>query len=419
MRKFLMSSLVLLLPFMIGCPQSSNIFADDDNDGWYTQDNNWATDLILSTATFSESGNYRIIVDDVRFPLDPTLASIDRSVSANANVPLTLGVHVAKRVHGTNILRPTTRARMEYAAVVRVQKFSIIAGPQDIGTATVNFHSEGNQTIPVRVTQSNAAVADLVFTTTSTRFADPNPNDPSGDVDSDGITEREEAVLAEFFGGLGDPRTVGRDIVLIVSWPEPAWALDPLTQELLKSRFFQRGINLHIDNGTMNGSPGFGGLISNRGGLPPGAAFSLTDALNLRNLNIPADRRRYTRFALFASGVDIGGYGVGNAIPGNRLVMKAQLYPLSPSYANYQSGVLMHELGHLLGLCHPSEHTGTSSCPAIPLGERDPGGSVMGTPAENSGIMGAPLAVINTLRRPLDYSATQWTLLRIGSGLVQ
>jgi hypothetical protein len=46
----------------------------------------------------------------------------------------------------------------------------------------------------------------------------------------------------------------------------------------------------------------------------------------------------------------------------------------------------MHELGHLLGLCHPTLHTGTPvACVAIPGAECDPGATAMRSQARTAG----------------------------------
>ena len=95
--------------------------------------------------------------------------------------------------------------------------------------------------------------------------------------------------------------------------------------------------------------------------------------------------------------------------------MRSVVAPLTPNVHNYQSGVLMHELGHMLGLCHPNQQDGTAPCAAIPLAERNSATTIMGAPSENSPILGLPISVVQALARPLDYSPTQWTLLRLGA----
>ena len=93
-----------------------------------------------------------------------------------------------------------------------------------------------------------------------------------------------------------------------------------------------------------------------------------------------------------------------------------------PDIKDYQAGVLMHELGHNLALCHPQEPACQSG--VLPPAEQNPGSTIMGTPAENPpidawGVPLNPLVLINALSRPLDYSPTQWANMRLGDGLGQ
>jgi hypothetical protein len=146
--------------------------------------------------------------------------------------------------------------------------------------------------------------------------------------------------------------------------------------------------------------------------------ISIAQTLSIRNANLPAGPRRTTHFMLLTAGVDIGGFGLSSGIPGNHALMKANLAPLAANIFNYQAGVFMHELGHLLGLCHPTAHTGAAgACPAIPIGEQDPGATAMGSPAENGGLAGGPITEVNALRRPIDYTPGQWALLSAEGGL--
>jgi hypothetical protein len=396
-----------------GCKAGDNPFADDDNDGWFTKDNNWATVLTLTSATFTAPGSYRILVDQVRFPVNPTL---DGTVTAVTPGTIPLGFAVAKRLHGTDIHRPTTRAQVDYRSQIRVVRTGPPPGDLEIGSVALDYHSVGGQTLSAAVGTAPGPIVSLSFATSSNRFADPTPNDSRGDVDGDGITECEEAKLAESFGGLGDPRPGGIDLLLVVGHSEPQWALDPLTTELLRSRFFQRSINLHIDDGTLNGRPGSGGLVTVAGSpVTPGTSVSLAMATSVHASQVPGPFNRPSYFALLGPTLVEGGFGIAD-LPGRNLAVRAQLPPLAPNFFNYQAGVLMHEFGHTLSLCHPTLHTGAGACPAIPVAERDPGASVMGAPSEDPGLGGVPNVIINALRRPLDYGPAQWGLIRPGAG---
>jgi len=147
----------------------------------------------------------------------------------------------------------------------------------------------------------------------------------------------------------------------------------------------------------------------------------MAQTLSVRNANLPSNIRRITHFVLLAPGIDIGGFGLTNATPGSHTVMKANLAPLAANFFNYQAGVFMHELGHQLGLCHPTDQTGMPDatgalCGTIPPAERDPGATAMGSPAEDRGM---PLnQAANALRRPINYTPGQWALLNFRGGLM-
>jgi hypothetical protein len=127
------------------------------------------------------------------------------------------------------------------------------------------------------------------------------------------------------------------------------------------------------------------------------------------------------------AGINVGWGVTGTVAPlavGNVSAIDARLEPLSPNFFNYQTGVLLHELGHQLGLCHPTQHDGMTivapgfaRCAAIPVAERDPGVSAMGAPSENPGPLGEPAAIVNALRRPVDFTPGQWLLVNVGAGL--
>ena len=137
--------------------------------------------------------------------------------------------------------------------------------------------------------------------------------------------------------------------------------------------------------------------------------------------------RRFAHTAILAAAINVGWGSTTVVAPlgvGNVSAMDAQLEPLSPNIFNFQTGVLLHELGHQLGLCHPTQHDGVTipspgfaACAAIPVSERDPGASAMGAPSENPGPLGAPAAVVNALRRPVDFTPAQWGLVNVGAGL--
>lgn len=418
-----LATLALLALSGCGLTGIAENIRDDDDDGWFTNATNQAVVLTIASASFPLPGQYRILVDEIRFPPSPELNGTITVPALNVGNPMALGLPVATRTIGTNLLDfPDQLAT--FSATVTVQRLT--AGlPITVGTGSVEWT---NRDAAFSVTLGSATVD---FSTTRTFFADPSPADPDGDSDGDGIGERDEAELAQGFGGLGDPRPGGLDLLLIVGHTHPASALLAESRELLKTRFAFRGIAMHIDDGQLNGSSGSGGLMTLDGqAVADGTNLTIAEARTVRDQNVViGNRRTFAYFALLARDqVTCGGtlaFGCGEfpgANSGNVLVMISRLVDWLPEIENFQAGVLMHELGHNLGLCHP---TVACASGALPAAEADPAVTIMGTPAENPPIdvwgvpLPNPLVLVNAMARPLDYSATQWTNLQLGAGLGQ
>ena len=393
--------------------------ADDDGDGWFTDTTNVAVTLTLASGTFSMLGDYVVIVDEVRFPLAPDLEGRFPVPVTQIGATVNLGnTPVAVRTRG---VAGFGVSGTPFSSTVRVVRHLPLVPPQILGTVTVPFGETAGPLTPVVVGGGILGTATLNFSVAVATFRDPTAADSTGDADMDGIPEAAEARLTNRFAGVFDPRAVGRDIDLIIGTTAGSFTLDSLSRELMRSRFRVGGFTLHLDEGSLAGVPGNGGLMNLAGsGVTATGAVSPAQAFTIRNANVGASRRRFAYFALIAgdasSGAGTTAFGFANGIPGSTLVMRngpVAAPTIVPPITWYQSGVLMHELGHLLGLCHPTLSTGAAPCLAIPVGERDPGATAMGSPAEDPNIL---IGGINLLRRPLDYTATQWTQLRLGAG---
>jgi hypothetical protein len=424
------SSCVLLL----GCGGGGSIaapFADADADGWFDGNNNLMTVLTLATVAVSGPTNahWRVIVDGVRFPNGPTIPLDDTDpgdwFAYNAVGGANENLAVAKRIQAMNHYNQSLDpGHSVYNSTVKVEQLGG-GGPIDYGTTNLRWISDGGETLTLTFGGGAYPTVTLTFTTATTMFSDPTPGNATADADGDGLTELEESAMVARTNGLGDPQPGGIDIMVVVGKTETGAGgdLDPNTYELLRTRFFTRAINLHIDSGVVNGRPGIGGGPMPLGGAPvvPGTTISMAQALSIRNANLPAGIRRTTHFVLLAPGIVMGAFGLTNATPGSHSIVRADIPPFAANFFNYQAGVFMHELGHQLGLCHPTDQTGMPDatgalCGVIPVAERDPGATAMGSPAEDRGM---PLTqAVNALRRPIDYTPGQWALLNPGAGLM-
>jgi hypothetical protein len=392
--------------------------ADDDRDGWFTDTTNVAVSLVLASGVFSAPGDYQILVDEVRFPLAPNLEGRFPVVITQVGASVNLGnTPVAVRTRGVAGLGVSGTP---FTATVRVVRHLPLLPAQILGTVAVPFGETPGALAPVTVGAGILGSATLTFSVAVTPFRDPSPNDSTGDADADGIPEAAEARLANLFAGLFDPRAAGRDVDVVIGKTAASFTLDSLSRELLKSRFRVNGLALHLDEGSLAGVAGDGGVMNLTGtGATATGAVTTAQAFAVRNANVRPGRRRFAYFALLAGNASSGtatAFGFANGIPGSTLVMRNSPAPaptVLPPITWYQSGVFMHELGHLLGLCHPTFSTGVGGCAAIPLVERDPGATIMGAPSEDPNIV---IATISALRRPLDYTATQWTQLQLGGG---
>jgi len=377
--------------------------------------------LTLASATFPAAGAYEIHVDDARFPLNAA-ANGSFSLAVGANSTQAIGLPVATRVRGVNGLGATGTP---FGANVKVMYHPPPFGDPAavVGTARVAF-GETNGPLPSTTLSFLLGTVTLNFSVMTSSFADPNPDDPAGDSDGDGIPESIEARLSAVFGGEFDPRPSSpRDIDLIVGSVDPAFALAEGARQGMRTQFLFHGLNLHIDTGAGSG-PVEGGVMNLAGtGATTTGDVTPTQALAVRNLNVSPTRRATSYFALLAANTSLDGTAATRAFGWTSVgatVMRTGFVGIN-DIAWYQGGVLMHELGHSLGLCHPVFQDGVTVggrggsmcglCAAIPVVERDNGASVMGAPSDDPNVVAAG---INVLRRPLDYSATQWGLVRLG-----
>lgn len=393
-----------------GCPTAPLVdlgeaVRDDDGDNWFTNDTNQRVRLRMESINLPLAGRYTVLVNDVRFPVNASLDGTFEATSAHQVV--TPDVVVATENIGTWLLdAPDQAVSFRTLVVVRSQ----IAGGTDEVPETVVYHNR-DETLDVIFRRSAGNDVVIRFRVEVLRFADPTPADAEADPDGDGITEFEESALAMRGVGVGDP--AARDLILLVAYTHPDWAMTKLTRELLATRFRQRGIRLRVV--TDREDPlgvGFGQRVTFDGATPArDHEITLDEAREARETHVIGTAKNHTHFLVLAEQLADGAWGRAD-LPGRTLVARSHLPVLGPDVYEYQAKDVMHELGHNLGLCHPTQSGPDDDCPtgAIPAGERDAGLSVMGTPAEEANFIGV---IANALARPLDYTPGQWNNLNL------
>lgn len=401
----LLSAVLALSACAGGCPAQDladlgDAVRDDDDDGWFTNETNQRVRLRLEALSLPQAGRYQVVVADVRFPVRDSLDGVFEATGNNQNV--SPDVVVASQHVGTWLLEAPDQL-LTFRTTVLVR--STVGATTDEVSRVVEYQ---NRDGVVDVVFPRGAGNDVVarFRVEVTRFADPTPGSADGDTDRDGITDREEAALASRSQGAGDPGA--RDLVMLVGYTHQDWALTRLSQEVLATRFRDRGIRLRIV--TAREDPigvGFGQRVTIDGAvLPREHPITIEEARDIRQTHVLGLARNYVHFLVLAEKLENGFWGQADH-PGRVLIAQSHFPLLGPDVHQYQAKDVMHELGHNLGLCHPTESAPSDDCPtgSIPVAERDGAVSVMGTPAEEANFIGV---IASALARPLDYSPGQW-----------
>jgi hypothetical protein len=361
---------------------------DDDADDWFDASLNQRVDLFVDSVTFVSGGG-------LIQPSGPRVIVDDREITGNFNFPASV------RTLGTWLFQAEGQS---HQFTSRVKVFD--GDSSGVDAETVSWtNSDGTFT-------SNVGGFDVTFRTEVHRFADPSPGDADADGDLDGILEREESRLAmEGQHPAGNPML--RDIVMVVTYTHPVWKLTVSSREKLTTAFLLNGaINLVIaddhHNPFLNLHPGVTGFIGASEELTMNLSFARTSRDDhIHELFLPFTHH----LALTEKVTSEDGFLWGRASsPGLTLVCRSHLPVGGPDLHDYQATDILHELGHNLGLCHPTESTAADCATgAIPASERDPALSAMGSPAESSNPFESGWQAI---LRPLDYTPTQWSNLR-------
>ena len=378
---------------------------DKDGDGWATGPTNQRVSLQVVAIESTCDGKFFVTIDSLRFPAPADKLTL---LTLKANTKQKLDWTVAWRAIGTWGLKakPSTLAWKTQVTVTQTSPDAV----SRIGTVEWSNRT-GDQTLTIHLGKKD--VVRLYFRTVVETFADPSPNDRNGDSDRDGILDWEEAAYARHGVGLGDP---GRqDLILVVGHSHADWKMTDLTRTMLRSKFHERNTNLYIitkkEEGLGLATPGL--MHPKDKPFAREQAVSLKQVRRLRAKYLKGPMLENAHLVMLAHRVapkPDSTWGWAD-YPGNTLVIRSWLPMLGPDFHQYQAKDLMHELGHNLGLGHPTESDKRCKSGPIPEAERKSSISVMGTPKSDRG---NPMAALkNALARPLDYSPTQWKNVRL------
>lgn len=399
-----------LLAFVVACNQdgcqgvqdlAANI-QDSDSDGWMDSTTNLQIDLFIDVIDLDIGANPLSLIVDDQILIDDADPEVPTGVVTSRN---------AGQWHVGNLL--------QYEAQIKI---FISGDTEGAATRTLPFNNRDSvYQIAYNLGGDNVA---MQYRTEVTSFADPSPADPNGDLDDDGITDGEEAFLAQSDARVGDPNK--RDILICVAHTADQWKLMDRTIERITTVFIDNGFNiLFADEETdLSGlSPGQILFEDANGNLSVPAvnrAVSLSEVAPLRPRHISDTLDPFTHLLVVADNTPDAGFGVAN-LPGLNSVIRSHFFALGPYPLGleYQAIDAMHELGHNFGLCHPNQSDTTCFSGAIPQSERNGASSSMGSPADDGGLFIGILpnipAITNAFSRPLDYSPTQWSNIDVAS----
>lgn len=389
---------------------------DDDDDGWFTNDTNQRVTLRWTGLTMPSQQSVSIVVDGLRLPAGNDLEGTFSSAFGGGNFfPDEVA---AQRAIGTWLLDAPEQL-VTFESEVRLRIHSATTSDLVQTLTWANRVEEHTLTFDL---PGQPGAYTLTFATERETFADPSPDSTFADADLDGIFDREEAALAANGHNIGDPER--RDILMAITYTDPDWELTRNSREWLITRFRGFAINLYpvVDADDFPVLVRPGQLQIGDDDTASNLEVRMRDleedtGFGWRGQHLLGAAFDYAHFAVLAQRVtdltsqDVYGFsGNRNLIARSHLNLSGQgldAASLGPEFHRYQAAVLMHELGHNIGLCHPTETF--AACPTLPANEMNPAVTVMGTPAEDQPNILAVIA--NAWQRPLNYSPTQWQSL--------
>jgi hypothetical protein len=367
---------------------------DTDGDGWNDGPTNVRTHLILSEIACANEeedvgvDELFVVIDDVRFPADSEGLDGQYDLEEDETVaPLAL---VASRARGRD-------QSPDYQVELQLWEDDVFDWTDDHWTTMpVKFGESGSFVQPYKdLHWYDDTIYDLTFFSFTELFWDPDPFTDS-DSDRDGITDKQESAISSdpLMRGLADPAEP--DIFLEMDWVGADQEPEEYSKIDVVSQFFYHGFPIHLDDGK------YGGGGQNIAGGDTVHLWSSQGSPNVESFIgnpslFAASRQGVFHYVVGVNVVgDKGLFGQassprmsddGNDIPPDSnntpCRPKVGMQVIKSDYLDHvsdlESIVLMHELGHTLGLGHrPGDEAGAPEvvkpprCPAgTPCGECD------------------------------------------------
>jgi hypothetical protein len=354
---------------------------DTDGDGWNDGPTNVRTHLVLSEIACGNEeedigvDELFVVVDDVRFPADPE--NLDGTYDLEEGDNTVPFVEVATRARSRD-------QSPDYQVELELWEDDVFDFTDDHWkTSAMNFGESGNVGLAYKdLNWYDDTIYDLTFFSWSEFFWDPDPLQPTSDSDRDGINDQQEFKLSEDLSmrGLADPTMP--DIFLEMDWVGEDQEPEEYSKIDVVSQFYYHGFPIHLDDGKY----GRGGQT-----LPEADKVHLWKSQGAPSVQLFAEqpwfdssRRGIFHYVVGVNVVGGGRYGQASGptlrddgteddalLCSTRVGLQIVKTDYLDHVSDLESIVLMHELGHTLGLGHrPNDDAGAPEvvkpprCPA-------------------------------------------------------
>ncbi len=330
---------------------------DSDDDGWWDGSVNRRTVLMLTKIEAIDeeedigSDEIYVVSEDVRFPKDYIWLMNDDSVM---NTSVVIDVRVSD---------PTSPLNFRSRLKLRESDFEFFEKPTDDTLATFDLEWSGEEGTFIKTINGGGTLYDdyeykLSFRWFTVKFSDPNPREIGGadaDDDKDGLSDTLEFKIStqnnnlrpsnkssvEGYDGLADPGH--RELFVEIDAAGADHKMPYDAKLMVASQFYHHGISPRFDDGYFGNENG--------GILPHKEVITFSELAGYKNNNLWSERRGFFRYGLFVDrmedGLDTGKNGRADK-PGTKFMVTR-----TTMVGSFSAIVMIHEMGHTLGLCHP------------------------------------------------------------------